>query len=84
MLFVPKIPMLNSQNSACYARIMPNYAILCRLVISPKVMPAYFGRPNLVGVVAAPRGDDGVGPHLALGPAGMCRFYIWHDRHNWA
>jgi hypothetical protein len=32
LLLLPKFPMLNSPNSACYARIMPNYAQSCRHV----------------------------------------------------
>jgi hypothetical protein len=30
LILLPRIPMLNSPDSACYARIMPIYAQLCR------------------------------------------------------
>ena len=47
MLFLlPKFPMLNSPHSACYARIMPNYARFCRLISERRVgKPAYSAWP---------------------------------------
>jgi len=64
MLFIlPKFPMLNSQNSAYYARIMPNHAQLCRLIYRGHAGMFGLTLPSGGGRAAAARPDP-----LPVGP----------------